>query len=512
MEKKKANNTTQNPVKVTLNELKEINKTLSSSLTNNSSTHLLRHEVLRRLIQGDNDRDIDVACGYTLSISKDDFQSMYDRRGIAERVVKIYPEECWSIQPEIYETEDSAETLFEKEWKALQRNKHVLSYLSRIDILSGIGDFGILFLGISDGETDLSKPIKGIDEKTGKTTGTLAYDLLYLKPFTESVVEIDTLETDPTSPRYGYPKIYSVMFKELEGSNSNKNVSTTKKIHWTRVIHIADNREMSDVRGKPRMKACFDYLTDIRKVLGGSGEMFWKGGFPGISLEVVPNNEGITPVIDADTKEDIQDELEKFYANLQRYVLVQGMTVKSLQPQVSDPTSHIRANLQAIAITLGVPMRIFMGSEEAKLASSTDKETWNSRILNRQNGYISPFIIRPFIDRCMQLGILPEVEEYYIDWPDLNTPSDKEQAEVQNITTEALAKYVQGDVAMLVPPEEFFTHILKMDSEVVKQIQTAAEQYQDEFEEEQKKRMEEEQRNNPDNNNDNNNDDNQDNQ
>ena len=52
----------------------------------------------------------------------------------------------------------------------------------------------------------------------------------------------------------------------------------------------------------------------------------------------------------------------------------------------------------------GVPYRILVGSEEAKLASSQDKRTWNERVQKRRDNYLTPMVVRPFVDRLIALG------------------------------------------------------------------------------------------------------------
>src|SRR5688572_14451476 len=59
------------------------------------------------------DRDIDKECGYPDIITPDDYWDMYRRNGIARKVVNFFPDECWSLSPEVYETEEQTETPFE---------------------------------------------------------------------------------------------------------------------------------------------------------------------------------------------------------------------------------------------------------------------------------------------------------------------------------------------------------------------------------------------------------------
>jgi len=440
-----------------------------------ANAHLLRSELLTKLLNPG--KDINYECGYPDSIGAGDYKKLYARNGVAKRVVRILPEETWAISPIIYETEDSNETEFEKLWKEIEKEKRVFHYLQRIDVLSGIGKYGILLLGINDGK-ELSEAVEGIDEVTGEKVGKGEHKLIYLKPFDQTSVKIKTKETNISSPRYGFPKTYSVDFEGTETANTQM----AKIVHWTRILHVADNREMSEVYGSPRMEPVYNRLLDIRKILGGSGEMFWKGGFPGLSFETQPEVE----VLDTDS---IKDQMELYMAGMQRYLAMEGISVKSLSPQVSSPKDHIETNMRNIAISLGIPYRIFLGTEEAKLASAQDITTWNKRLAQRQENYVSPYIIRPFIDRLVGFGVLPEVKEYTVDWPDLNAPTDEDKANVAKTLTDAMSKYVGAGVDALIPPMEYLMKVLGFTQEEAEAIEKAAlmhvaEQAEEEIEEE----------------------------
>lgn len=407
--------------------------------------------------------DMNHECRYPDTISINDYARMYARFGIATRVVNIMPEESWNVYPVITETEDQTETAFEAEWEALEKNKKVMSYMQRIDILSGIGEYGVLLLGINDGG-DMDKPVPGINLKTGKKEGNSNFELLFLKALPQSVVEIATNNADMSSARFGLPEIYNIEFQgTMEGS------SQTLRVHWTRLIHIADNRESSEIIGVPRMKPVYNYLLDARKVLSGSGEMFWKGGFPGLSFETMP--EPGQPALDTDS---LEDQIENYFNGQQRYLATEGLTVKSLKPQVSSPKDHIEANLRAIAISKGIPYRIFLGTEEGKLAGGQDSTAWNKRVAGRQTKYVSPYIVRPVIDRFIAFGILSEPKEYTIVWADLNVPSEVEEASVADKITGAMAKYVASGVDNLIAPFEYFTMTLGFTDEQARAVETGA--------------------------------------
>jgi len=416
----------------------------------------------------DGSKDINVSCGYPNVLDIGKYRGMFDREGLATKVVKFYPEECWATDPRIYQDEAADETEFEKAWADLNKSKQILHYLLRVDILSGIGEFGVLLLGLADGQ-ELNEPVEGINETTGEKTGNSTHELLYLKPFAQDVVTIKKKEEDPKSPRYGKPVQYEIKFQDVRGGATT---SKTKIVHWTRLLHVADNRLSSDVLGVPRMQSLYNRLLDIRKVISGSAEMFWKGAFPGYIFEVMPEMNDAE--IDADA---LKEELTSWSAGLERYLKLTGMTAKSMDPQVANPEKHINSHMRYIALAMDVPYRIFIGTEEAKLASTQDMKAWNKRLAKRQNTYLTSQVISPLIDHLMLLGILPEVEEYFVEWPDLNTPSDKDKAEVASLQVDALAKYMQGDVDQIVPPKEFFMMFLGKTEDEAEELVKAAKIY-----------------------------------
>jgi len=435
------------------NEQRRMAFNIAYSKVENTTT--LRREAISRLLNPG--LDIDYECRYPTSITKSDYKKMYD------------PDECWAMSPEVFETEEANKTKFELEWDALEMERMIFHYLHRVDVISGIGDFGLLLLGLSDGG-ELSDPVQGIDEMTGEKVGNSKYKLLYLKPLDETVIEIKSKETNTSSPRYGLPVLYNVQFQG-DGANIGSSTST-KLVHWSRVLHIADNRLSSDVYGTPRMKAVFNRLLDVRKIVSGSGEMFWRGGYPGSFFKI---DKDIAGEWDSTTETAFKEQVKLYSEGMQRFLAMSGIEeVQNMAPQIADPKGHIDAQVSVISMSLGVPKRIFLGSEIGQLASTTDAETWNKRVSKRREGYVSPMLIRLFINRMIIFGVLPEVKEYKIKWPDLDAPSDKDKAEVSKIKTEAFAKYVQGDVDSLIAPKEYLMKIHDMTEEEANEIEETA--------------------------------------
>lgn len=425
-------------------------------------------------------RDYDMEFGYPDYVDKYTYKRMYDRNPIANRVVKLYPQECWISTPTIYDYEEPRESPFEKEIADLNNDFNLFSYFKQLDVLAGIGAYGIMLLGIDDG-LELSQPIPGVEE--AMRTGELKqgkYKLLYLKVFPQTQVSISQVEKDPTNPRYSKPVMYSVSFDDpLNVDPENGDVNLTKQdVHWTRIIHFADNQETSSTIGTSRLQVVWNSILDHFKVTGSSGEMFFQGAYPGISFETTDDKNGNTKM----DMPSLRKQVEMYYSGLQRYLGLQNTHANSLAPQAVDPKPHADVHLQAICIALACPLRVFTGAERGELASSQDSRNWNNRVMEREDNVLTPFVIRESLERLVYIGHLsmPYEGRFSVEWPDLNTQTELEKTEVALKKTQTLQTYVNGRVQTVIAPEDFLVRIMEMDSEEVDEMLDNAEEYEQE--------------------------------
>lgn len=435
----------------------------------------MRQEWLRALY--DPARNVDRECGHPLEVTINDYVHAYERGDIAARIVELYPKESWVQRPDVYETEEEDVTDFEKAWTELSKKLSIYPFLQRADILSGIGRFGIILLGFDDGG-NMEDIVPSIGEDGNPVEGGKPSKLLYLRVFEENVVYIQSLQSDVKNPRYGLPQFYNIQFQELAVGVAQQTPPTvTRKVHWSRIIHVCDNRTNSEVYGQPRMKRVYNRLLGLAKVAGGSPEMYWKGGFPGISIQSHPS---INPAdIDFD-KEDTKKQMALYQEGFQRYIATIGMDIKSLRVEISDPTPHFLLQMKLLAAAMACPWRILAGAEVGQLSSDQDTENWTKRIVARRIDYVDPFIIRPFVDRLLLVGSLPQpgANGYKIAWPDLHTPSGQEIAEVADKRANALAKYIQAGGDAVITPFYFFTLVLEMTDEEAESVIAAVQKHQ----------------------------------
>jgi hypothetical protein len=412
-------------------------------------------------------------CGYPTVITPAMYRYLYDRDDVACRVNDIYPDESWAVDPDVFETESEDDwTPFETKWQDLCQEKNLIQYLYRLDKLSGVGHFGAMIIGLNDGKK-LDQPVDNVEdiEVWGKDITPDSKEILYLRPFDEYLTHVAEREKNPAHPRFGQPTYYEFAFGEVGGPSFNV---INQRVHWTRVHHFANNTKDSDWWGTPRMEPVFDRLLDLRKIKGGSAEMFWQGAFPGLAFEIDPRFVADKLEFDEDA---LKEEIADYATGLQRYLRLIGIRARSLAPQVANPEPHVTVQLRAISSHYGVPIRIFMGSEQARLASSQDSMTWNRRLGRRLKLVVEPFLLRAFIRRLMAMGVMPRPSsgKFFIGWGDLNTTTDEDKANLSLKWTQAMSQYVATGMIHLIKPMDYLTIILGLRPKQAKIIVDYAE-------------------------------------
>lgn len=454
---------------------------------------------LANLANLDRRRDVDAECGYPDRPLAEEYQALYDRSAVAARVVEVMPKECWAVQPELVEIEDGERgTPFERAWDDLgraiaavpgiparepkkgrspaprgQKGSPAWAYLLRADVLSGIGQYGAVLLGLDDG-ADLAEPVR---PKRGRR-------LLYLRVFGQVHAPVAEWDLSPASPRYGMPAAYNLQFAnpaDQEGGGAG-GAYATLRAHWTRVVHVADlhhTASPSEWAAVPRMRPVLNHLLDLRKIHGASAEGYWQSCFAGLSFETAPSL-GAEVQVD---QEKMRQMVEAYVNGLQRYLALENMTAKTLAPSVVDPSPHVNAHVEAVCVKLQIPVRIFKGSERGELASGQDDSTWNDRVRERQHGYLTPSLVRPFADRLVWAGVLPEPgNDYEVRWPDLAAQSEERRAQVALVKTQALSTYVSSGAEALVTPFDYLTRVMDFEDRVAGEIVAKAEEAAEEAE------------------------------
>jgi hypothetical protein len=376
--------------------------------------------------------------GYPTEIRFEDYHAKYRRARLAKAIVDLPVEWSWAEAPEIVDSSKPADTEFEKAVRALTKKRKLWHYMERADKLAGIGRYSILLLGFDDGG-ELNQPVESASE------------LLYVMPYSEDNAKVGSYDDDPKSERCGQPEHYSVTLDAARASSKGGG-SSFPRVHWTRVVHVAEQLLESDVHAIPRLEAVYNDLIDLEKVVGGSAEMFWRGA----RKEIIFN------VLEGAMKADITETrtaIAEWQDNLREVLMLQNMEAKSMAPKVASPKDHVDVLLQMISATYRIPKRILMGAELGELSSSADERRWGREMARRRLNHNEPHLVRPCIDRLVTVGVLPPSSgpdgAYDVRWAEISSPSDAERAEVGAHRAKAIKDYVEAEGWTLVHPEMF---------------------------------------------------------
>jgi len=418
-------------------------------------------------------RDIYSEFGYPLEIQPADYWSRYKRQDIAKAIINRPIKATWTGTLAINYTAEESEQL-KNEYEALEKELTLKNKFQRLDKLTALGRYGVLLLGFNDvvyPQTDFPKPVM----KSGRLK------LLYVTPLSEVQAKIHSWEDDPTNKRYNQPKLYQVEFPSQTGQIQ------TFRVHYSRVLHVTGELLDSEVYGTPVLEDVWNRLMDLEKLVGGSAEMYWLGARPGIAGKVDKDFS-----IPDGFKETVDDQLKEFQHGLRRVLLNEGVDFTTLAQQYHDPKSALDVQITMISVVTGIPKRVLMGSERGELSSSQDDDTWNDLITTRREEFAEAKIIKPFVERMMEFGILSAKPEFTVEWVSMFVVSDKDKAEVGKARATALKEYTSNPAASsVVPPEAFYKYFLGLSDAQIDDIWAIQAELQDmqpdddlEFEEE----------------------------
>lgn len=423
--------------------------------TANTQISLLRARLSAFLGQSHSGaRDLYSAFGYDVNVQVEHLQAMYVRNDIANRIISAFPNATWSDPPLVGDKNgdscvEDAENFspFAKAWDDLCRKRKVLHYMERADRLSSVGQYGVLLLGFKDGKP-LDQPVSGKAE------------LAYLQPYSQTNAMMSVFDTNSSSERFGLPQFYTLQQGQEEQAVGQTG-SRTLRVHHSRVIHLAEGADQSDLMGKPRLLAIYNRLKDLEKVVGGASETYWITSNRGMAFWLDENTD-----LEPGELDDFKEQIEEFQHSLRRSLIGRGMTAQSMGAEVEDPSPLIEKLLDLIAGTVGMPKRILVGSERGELASSQDEMNWSNRIDERRRNHAVPNILREFIQKMIDTGNLPKPNgEFMASWPkpDLGPQA---QADILTKRTQALVSYANSATAAIIVPEpEFRRDFLNMTPE-----------------------------------------------
>lgn len=388
-------------------------------------------QTFRRLFSGvlygqtpDGSRDYNVTFGYPSSLSYQLYYGMFKRGGLANTVVAKVAKACWRDVPQLMIGDDDVG----EDIITGLKNIGAFKYLERADILNRIGNFSILLIGVPDG-LELNQPLGSASDLKG----------VYFMPYSYEGITILKWDEDPVSPRFGQPVEYQVRTVNL-GDKEKETRFTTRAVHWSRIVHMAEGALDSDVEGSSSLEPVFNAMLDYQKVRGSGAESFYRNARRVFALEADKDAR-----IDMSTegKQAFQEEINDFNDGYQDFMRLQGMKANVMQPGLDSPRDAFDIAVEEIAGTTGIAIRILTGKGGGQLAGAEDRASWNSLTADRQEAECSPWLLR-VLQIFDEVGLIELPEGVTVVWPPQKALSETEESEVAKNKGAAFASVANG--------------------------------------------------------------------
>lgn len=396
------------------------------------------------------ERDLYQVMGYPATIAPETFVEMYQRGDIAARIAEAYPDACWATAPEM--TSEKHPQLID-EFRELNDRLGVIDRLHHFDLMTQLGRWGILVIGVADGKP-LHEPLVYADKPA----------VVYLQAHPEASAKVLQWNTDPSSPRYGLPLSYQIAVGSTDRQiNTSEDASRLVNVHYTRVIHAAENPLNNPAVGVPRLQQVYNRLADVRKVAGSSAEIYWQN-VAQILAFIADGESEFSP----EAQEDMRKQLVDMQHGLRRSLRLRGMTIQQLAAglQGSTPDTHIGVQIDLIAGTTGIPKRILMGNEAGELASTQDQTSFMAHVQERREGFCRNCILFPFVSKMQRLGAMSNFVDFDFTWQEMDFQSPEQKAASADTRAAALQKYLMTPGADRLITREEFRVMLGLPAEI----------------------------------------------
>lgn len=389
--------------------------------------------------------------GYPTAITFAQLYQMFLRNGIARAGIEKTVGKTWQDFPFLLEAERDGsegkakkETKLEKEIRQRFDDLRLWQHLSEADRRSLVGNYSGVILRLADSKR-FAEPV---DTVPGGLDG-----LVELIPAWEGQLTVAEWDTDEMSDAYGQPRMFQ--FNEAQVSSKTNDTTKTRSfmIHPDRVLIWSKD---GTIHGSSLLEPGYNDLMTLEKISGAGGEGFWKNAKSAPVLEVdkeaklaeMAKAMGVAPTEVADA---MSAQVEDWQKGFDQLLMLQGMKATTLGITLPSPEHFWAAPLQAFAASIGIPLKILVGSQSGERASTEDASEWSQTIMSRRSSQTVPNIMA-LVRRLERFSILTE-KDWFIDWTDLTESSMSEKIDRANKMADTNQKMKDGGEIVFTPEE-----------------------------------------------------------
>lgn len=346
--------------------------------------------------------------GYASDLSFENYFMAYDRDGLGNAAVDIIADKCWQDHPWLIEgapdRESTELTANESRIDRAFSQAKVWQAFKEADVMALVGGWSAIILRIAD-SNELDQPT--------------------VRPSIEALTElVPVWENQLTAVHDSNQVLQHYVYAEPQtGISPARNVN----VHPDRVVIVGDPS-----RSRPLLKAGFNALITLEKVLGGAGESFLKNASrqlnvnydSDVDLEDIARANGGSV---AELHENLSGHVRDINSGVDLLMMTQGASVNPMTVAVSDPMPSYNVALQVFAASVKIPVKVLVGNITGERASTEDIKQLNDRCQSRRVSEVTAHIEK-FVAKLKAIGML-SAGQYSVMWNDLRESTDAERAE-----------------------------------------------------------------------------------
>ena len=352
--------------------------------------------------------------GYPDHVDFDAAYQRYLRNGIAFAGIEQTILKTWQDNPELWENKDAKETYGESEIRQKFDDLRLWQKLAEADRRSMVGGYSGLILRYADDKRFLEP----VDTVPGGLDG-----LVDVIPAWAGQLTVSSWDTDEMSPTYGEPTMFG--FNESAvGDNSDRQAKNRSfELHPDRVLVWSKD---GTVHNHSILEPGFNNLIDMEKISGAGGEGFWKNAKSAPIMEtdadvsIADMAKGMGVGVD-EMADKMNEQVEDFNKGFDAMLMLQGMKAKTLGVTLPQPEEFFNVALQGFAASIGIPLKVLVGSQSGERASTEDADEWSRTNMARRTNTARPTIMA-LVKKLETVRVLPE-QDWYIYWSDLTEAS-----------------------------------------------------------------------------------------
>ena len=370
-------------------------------------------------------RDIYSDFGYPDVVGFEECYKIYKRNGLAYAAIQKISKKTFEEYPSLQENGEAEQTAQEDLVKKHFDRIRFWQGVNEADRRGMVGGFGALILRLGDGK----KFEEPVDPNFAKGKGGIEA-LVEVKPAWADQITVAEFYNDPSDPQYGEVKMYQ--FNENSGHNNTGKAQhrNTYLVHPDRIIVFSRD---GTIYSESILRAGFNALLDIEKLVGAGAEGFWRNAkqSPYLVADKEISNERAMQDVGASNAEEFQTfltrKMDGFSKGFDKYVFLKGIEPQFPDVRMTDPQWFYHNVVSTFAGSVDMPLKILIGTQSGERASGEDMKEWNLTNEARRSDIITP-PINELIDRMQVWGMINN-SDWHLHWLPLSNATEQEKIE-----------------------------------------------------------------------------------